>query len=87
MLLALGVWRHLYKRFPLKYNPLFWGAVFPLGMYTVCTFQMSRALGIEFLQVIPSFMVYVALLAWAAAFGGWLLALVKGTRAFKEDRR
>ncbi|MCL4675031.1 MAG: tellurite resistance/C4-dicarboxylate transporter family protein, partial [Pararhodobacter sp.] len=27
MLLILGVWRHIYKRFPLRYDPLYWGAV------------------------------------------------------------
>jgi tellurite resistance protein TehA-like permease len=37
LLLALGFWRHVYKRFPLKYDPQYWGMVFPFGMYTVCT--------------------------------------------------
>ncbi|MEP6860308.1 MAG: tellurite resistance/C4-dicarboxylate transporter family protein, partial [Deltaproteobacteria bacterium] len=30
MLLILGVWRHLVRKFPLRYDPLYWGAVFPL---------------------------------------------------------
>jgi anaerobic selenocysteine-containing dehydrogenase len=38
MLIILGIWRHIYRRFPLRYDPLYWGAVFPLGMYTACTF-------------------------------------------------
>jgi hypothetical protein len=34
MLLVLALWRHVYRRFPLRYDPLYWGAVFPLyGMY------------------------------------------------------
>ncbi len=37
MLVILGMWRHVYKRYKLVYDPLYWGAVFPLGMYTVCT--------------------------------------------------
>ena len=41
MLVILVVWRHLY--IPLKYDPLYWGTVFPLGMYAVCTFEMVRA--------------------------------------------
>jgi hypothetical protein len=33
MLLVLEVWQHLIRRFPLRYDPLYWGAVFPLGIY------------------------------------------------------
>jgi len=42
MLVILAVWRHVYKRFPLTYDPLYWGAVFPLGMYTACTLAVAR---------------------------------------------
>jgi hypothetical protein len=43
MLVILGMWRHLFRRFPLRYDPLYWGAVFLLGMYTVCTTRLSGA--------------------------------------------
>jgi hypothetical protein len=26
MPVILGVWRHVYRRFPLKYSPMYWGA-------------------------------------------------------------
>jgi tellurite resistance protein TehA-like permease len=76
MLLILFVWRHLYRKFPLRYDPQYWGAVFPLGMYAACTFEMARAMSLDFLLPIARVFVYVALLAWATTFGGLIQSLV-----------
>jgi tellurite resistance protein TehA-like permease len=82
MLLILGVWRHGVRKFPLRYDPLYWGAVFPLGMYTVCTMRLSRAVDASFLASIPRVFVWIALAAWLAAFAGMLVHLARGvTRA------
>lgn len=75
LLLILGFWRHVYKRFPLKYDPQYWGMVFPFGMYTVCTFQLSKALNFPTLLVIPRFFIYIALVGWFATLIGLLNAL------------
>ncbi|MCF6154322.1 MAG: C4-dicarboxylate ABC transporter [Candidatus Brocadia sp.] len=82
MLFILAAWRYVYKRFPLKYDPLYWGAIFPLGMYTACTFQMAQAMELEFLHVIPRYFVYIALSAWLAAFAGLVYLLVGRLIAF-----
>ncbi len=86
MLLTLGVWRHLYRRFPLRYDPLYWGAVFPLGMYTVCTFRLSHVVGMPFLQIIPKYGFYVALAAWTLAFIGLAAQLLRGARLLPQRR-
>jgi tellurite resistance protein TehA-like permease len=78
LLLALGCWRHLYKRFPLKYDPQYWGLIFPLGMYTVCTFQLSNAIDFPPLMVIPRYFVYLALAGWIATFVGLIGAIYRG---------
>ncbi|MBZ0203686.1 MAG: tellurite resistance/C4-dicarboxylate transporter family protein [Ignavibacteria bacterium] len=77
MLIILAVWRHIYKRFPMIYDPLYWGAVFPLGMYTVCTFQIAEAMNLSFLYFIPYTFIYFAIIAWLAAFAGVFRSVLK----------
>jgi tellurite resistance protein TehA-like permease len=77
MLVILGFWRYVLRRFPLRYDPLYWGAVFPLGMYSVATLQMESALGLPFLGAFPRVMFVAALAAWTFAFIGLLLELRK----------
>ncbi|MGH8122976.1 MAG: tellurite resistance/C4-dicarboxylate transporter family protein [Rudaea sp.] len=77
MLLVLGVWRHLYKRFPLRYDPLYWGAVFPLGMYATSTLEMTHAMDFAFLGWLPKVFFAIALVAWLVVFVGMLRGLLK----------
>ena len=75
LLLILGIWRHVYKRVPLTYDPQYWGMVFPLGMYTVSTFEVARATGLAFLFVIPQYTIYLALAAWLVVAIGLIYQL------------
>jgi tellurite resistance protein TehA-like permease len=80
MLLILGVWRHGYRRFPLKYDPLYWGAVFPLGMYTVCTARLARAVDAPFLLTFARGFLWIAYAAWLAVAVGLAMEIVRFTR-------
>lgn len=75
MLIALGLWRHLYRRVPLKYNPHYWGAVFPLGMYTACTLHMARALDLPYLLPLVDTFIWLAISAWLITTLGLLRRL------------
>lgn len=77
MLVILGAWRHVSRRFPLRYDPLYWGAVFPLGMYTVCTVRLSQALDIPWLFRFADLFVFVALLAWVIVAAQWVAMLAR----------
>lgn len=82
MLFLLGLWRHVIKRFPLTYDPLYWGAVFPLGMYSAATSQMIEAMGFNFLHAIPEVFFYISLLAWSATFFGFMHSAARQVRPY-----
>jgi len=72
ILIVLGSWRHLSQHTPLTYEHGYWAAVFPLGMYTVCTYAIADGLRLPFLKLIAGVFVWIAMGAWAATFVGLL---------------
>jgi tellurite resistance protein TehA-like permease len=70
LMIAIGVWRHIVRRLPLRYHPSYWAMVFPLGMYGAATFRMRAAVDLGALEWLPKFVLGVALLAWAVTFVG-----------------
>jgi tellurite resistance protein TehA-like permease len=77
MIAILAAWRYGYRRLPLEYDPLYWGAVFPLGMYAVGTFRMADAMSLGFLDFIPHIFFWTALVAWLATFAGLARTLLR----------
>ena len=85
ILLSLGAWRHLRQRVPLTYEHGYWSAVFPLGMYTVCTQRLTREFQLPFLEPISAVFVWVAVGAWGLTFAGLIWHLGR-SRAERSER-
>jgi tellurite resistance protein TehA-like permease len=84
LLVILGVWRHLVRRYPLRYDPGYWNLVFPLGMYSVATYRLSLAADYTPLQTVSHVMIWVAFGAWvvtAAGLADVLLCALRGAPA------
>jgi len=72
LMVAIGIWRHLVRRVPLRYHPSYWAMVFPLGMYGVATYRMRVAIDLAALAWLPKLELAVAFTAWAITFVGLL---------------
>jgi tellurite resistance protein TehA-like permease len=87
MLIMLGLWRYVYMRFPLRYDPMYWAAVFPLGMYAASTFQMDKAMDLPLLTAIPPVFFFLAVAAWGLAFLGLVVRTGGQVRRLAAGRR
>lgn len=80
LLVTLGIWKHVIRRYRLTYHPLYWGLVFPLGMYAVATEHMSQSMHLAFLRPVPIIFLYIALVAWLATSVGLAFAIARRFR-------
>ena len=80
LIVALGAWRHIVRRVPLRYHPAFWALVFPIGMYGAATFQMLDAIKLDHLGWLPQITLAVALVTWILTFVGMLHHIARSWR-------
>ena len=81
LLIILGIWKFVVRKQQFKYTPLDWGMVFPLGMYTACTFKLSQAIGIPFVANISKYFIYLAYIAWTIIFVSMIISMIKSATA------
>ena len=81
LMIAIGVWRHVINKMPLRYHPSYWALIFPLGMYGASTFRMITEVGVEGLDWLPKITLAVALTAWTAASLGLVTQGLRRLRA------
>jgi len=75
LLVMLLIWRHIVHGVSLSFRSEYWSIVFPLGMYTAATWDLSRQNGAEFLAVIPRVWIWVASASWLFGLLGMILQL------------
>ena len=80
LMVAIGIWRHIVRRVPLRYHPSYWAMVFPLGMYGVATYRMRLATELPSFEWLPQVVLGIALAVWTAAFAGLAHHLVRAAR-------
>jgi tellurite resistance protein TehA-like permease len=69
-LVLFGLWKHGACRVPLRYSPMLWSLVFPLGMFALASLRLSLATGVPLLRTLSEGMVWIALAAWIATAMG-----------------
>jgi tellurite resistance protein TehA-like permease len=85
LLLLLTAWKHLVRREPVRYHFGQWSVVFPLGMYSAATHEMSAALGLGFLGMLETAFFWAAVVAWAIVGAGMLRRGWVGVRGTVGD--
>lgn len=86
LLVVFGIWKHVVRRQPLRYTPMLWSLVFPLGMYALASLRLSLASQFAPLKVVAGAMVWVALAAWAATACGLARGVWRGLRVGPSGR-
>ncbi|HJC60887.1 MAG TPA: tellurite resistance/C4-dicarboxylate transporter family protein [Candidatus Dietzia intestinigallinarum] len=83
VMVALGVWRHGFRRVPLRYTPALWSIVFPLGMFAASGMTLGGTDRVPLATWLGRELMWVALGVWALTY----LAMVwSGVRRLREVR-
>lgn len=67
-LLAVGWWRHVVHRLPIRYQPAYWSLVFPIAMYGVGSYYLGRADHLPIVARVGDAIIPVATAVWAITF-------------------
>jgi tellurite resistance protein TehA-like permease len=86
LLLALGVWRHVLRRVPLRYETGLWSMVFPIGMYGVATRELGQATGTSWLTTLGGGEAWLAAAVWLMVFAAMLTASARAVRQTGHPR-
>ncbi len=81
LLLLLGVWKHGIHGRSMRYTPMFWSIVFPLGMYSAATFRLADVAATPALESLAWAMAWIALAVWCATALAFIAAALRSARS------
>jgi tellurite resistance protein TehA-like permease len=84
-LFGMTLWRYVVRRDQFRYAPGLWGMVFPLGMYSSCTFELARAEKLTFLEPLSQAFAFIALAAWLLTAGAFVAGFSRKFRWRTSD--
>ena len=73
----LGLWRHVLRQWPLRYDPSLWTVVFPIGMYGAATLSFGKAADLSFMEPLSRGVLWVAIAAWLLVAAAGLARLAR----------
>ncbi len=68
ILFSMLLCKYLYYKMPLRYEASLWALVFPLGMYTTSTFSLGWSHGLDFVQGIVPYFLWISVFTWVFSF-------------------
>jgi len=84
LLTLIGIWKHFYCKTPLIYEPLQWSMIFPLGMYTVATYNLALSIEFKPLFYFSSSMLWVAFISWCIVITALVYSLFNRKKKVKK---
>lgn len=72
LLFILGWWRFIVHKINFSYDSSYWGMVFPLGMYSLCTLHLEKSFSLSFLFPLAYIFFFIALTAWTVTMLAFL---------------
>lgn len=85
LILYLEIWKRSIIR--VAYNPENWSLVFPLGMYTVCTWHFAGIMDLDFLKDIPEGTIFIALLIWGILYFKMIISRIKKNKVIVRQSK
>jgi len=80
ILLLFEVWRYAVRRYSWRYEPKLWDIVFPLGMYTVASYGLGRAVEFGFMAQLAAVWMWISVASWCLVVALMMLAFVTSLR-------